>query len=54
MSITLTEAAANRVRQYVVDQGGGLELRFGVQNRLQRLGVHSGCRAHDWCARPSI
>lgn len=31
MSITLTEAAANRVRQYVVDQGGGLGLRFGVR-----------------------
>lgn len=31
MTITLTEAAANRVRQYVVDQGGGVGLRFGVR-----------------------
>jgi iron-sulfur cluster assembly protein len=31
MSITLTEAAATRVRQYVLDQGGGIGLRFGVR-----------------------
>ena len=31
MSITLTEAAASRVRQYVTDQGGGIGLRFGVR-----------------------
>jgi iron-sulfur cluster assembly protein len=31
MSITLTEAAASRVRQYVIDQGGGVGLRFGVR-----------------------
>ena len=31
MSITLTEAAAQRVRQYMIDQGGGIGLRFGVR-----------------------
>lgn len=31
MSITLTEAAATRVRQYLIDQGGGIGLRFGVR-----------------------
>ena len=31
MAISLTEAAAQRVRQYVVEQGGGLGLRFGVR-----------------------
>ncbi len=31
MSITLTEAAANRVRQYIIDQQGGIGLRFGVR-----------------------
>ncbi len=31
MSITLTETAANRVRQYVIDQGGGMGLRLGVR-----------------------
>ena len=31
MPITITEAAATRVRQYVIDQGGGIGLRFGVR-----------------------
>jgi len=31
MSITLTEAAAQRVRQYMIDQGGGIGLRLGVR-----------------------
>jgi len=31
MSITLTQAAADRVRQYIIDQQGGIGLRFGVR-----------------------
>ena len=31
MSITLTEAAAKRVQQYMIDQGGGIGLRLGVR-----------------------
>jgi iron-sulfur cluster assembly protein len=31
MAITLTAAAVNRVQQYVLGQGGGIGLRFGVR-----------------------
>lgn len=40
MAITLTEAAANRVKEHLVSRGGGEGLRFGVKE--------SGCSGYAY------
>jgi iron-sulfur cluster assembly protein len=50
MTITLTEAAATRVRQYVLDQGGGIGLRFGVRKTGCSGWAYTVDVAHDVAA----